>query len=103
MLICDLEINSYILAVLSSVSDHLSRRLIGELLAYIHASGVCPSVVCQHFQTTFSLKPIAYSERGTKVMCFVPVRQKLWLVWQLIMGKVEIDNFAESLGILEFL
>ena len=39
---------------------HLSRRLIGELIGYEgirRPSILRPSSVCQHFQTTSSLKP----------------------------------------------
>ena len=39
------------------VLAHLSRRLVGELIVYIQASGVRPSSVRQHFQTTSPLKP----------------------------------------------
>ena len=40
------------------VLAHLSRRLIGELIVY---EGIPRPSVCQHFQTTSSLKPKADS------------------------------------------
>ena len=43
---------------------------------------------------------------STNVVFFIPDREELWLLWQLIvpidLGKEEIDNFSVSLGIFGF-